>query len=245
MILKNRTLLVTGASSGIGRALVDELAPVNRAIAVIARREQALQSLQATYPNVHPYPCDLACGESVAATIEKILKDMPALSGIINNAGEQVSEWLTDPGYRYDSLAREVAVNLTAPIQVCAASVRHLLARDEPAAYINISSGLGLFPKTGSAAYCATKAGLTNFTRGFGYQLKGSRVQCHNVILPLVDTPMTAGRGRGKLSPHSAARAIIAGVAKNQTDIYVGKARWLPLLARLSPSLTAAMMKSK
>ncbi|HEB92566.1 MAG TPA: hypothetical protein ENI94_03685 [Gammaproteobacteria bacterium] len=62
--------------------------------------------------------------------------------------------------------------------------------------------------------------------------------------MPLVDTPMSEGRGKGKISAMEAARAIIQGVENHRQEIYVGKAGLIPLLARVSPSLIGAIMKT-
>lgn len=62
--------------------------------------------------------------------------------------------------------------------------------------------------------------------------------------MPLVDTPMTHGRGKGKMSPANAASAIIKGIENDTQEIYVGKAKLIPLVSRISPRLMAAIMKA-
>ena len=61
--------------------------------------------------------------------------------------------------------------------------------------------------------------------------------------MPLVDTPMTAGRGRSKLPAAEAARQLIAGVQAGRQQVYVGQARWLPVLQRWAPGLLAQAMQ--
>lgn len=243
MELQEKTVLVTGASSGIGAALVARLAPTNRTVITLARQSKDLEQLAAKYSNVVPWPCDLSDVEALNERLGEVIDLHPDLSVVINNAGIQQTSMLHDREFPLESIEREIAVNLAAPIRIIALTIRHLVERGLPAAYINVSSGLGLYPKSNAAVYSATKAGLINFTRALRHQLEGSQVTAHTAILPLVATPMTEGRGGRKISADRAAREIIAGVESGRREIYVGKARWMPLISRLSPSLMAAIMR--
>ncbi|HVL00448.1 MAG TPA: SDR family NAD(P)-dependent oxidoreductase, partial [Dongiaceae bacterium] len=234
MQLNNRTILVTGGTSGIGEALIQRLASINQEIIVIGRNAVKLENLQDRYNNLTPYRCSLDSRGEVETTLHKIMTHHPALSVIINNAGVQFTPRFLDPDFSFESIESEITTNLTAPAWICALTLRHLL-KTPSAAIINISSGLALFPKTSSAIYCATKAGLHNFSRSLRYQLEGTHINVHEAIMPLVETPMTAGRGKGKITADAAAAAIIAGVEKGKPEIYVGKARLMPVIARLSP----------
>lgn len=244
MELKQRTILITGATSGVGLALLDRLAARNERLVVIARNSGRLQALSQRYPNVSIYPCDLQHTEARRATVARILEEHPGLSVVINNAGIQVTPALTDRSFDPASIDREIAINLSAPIDLTHLCLSLLLQHHRPGGFINISSGLALHPKTGSAVYCATKAALHSFSRSLRYQLAGTSLAVHEAILPMVDTPMTEGRGRGKLPPGKVAEAIVRGVEAGREEIYVGKARLMPWFNRLSPALMARIMKS-
>lgn len=244
MQLKNKTILITGGTSGIGRVLVQRLAPVNKAIIVLAKNPQRLDTLRGEYNNVHTYVCCLESRESIRKTLDIVLSRHPDLKIVINNAGIQNAPMLHDPNFDYDGIAMEIAVNLTAPVWICALTVKHFLQSGAEAAYVNVTSGLGFYPKRSSAVYCATKAGLFNFSTSFRYQLEKTNIRVYSAILPLVDTPMTLGRGGRKLSARAAADQIMRGVERDQHDIYVGKAKWIPLLSRLSPRLMKSILKN-
>lgn len=244
MKLQDRTLLITGGTSGIGYALVKQLAPVNRAIIVIASNAEKLQRLGGEFSNVHTYCCSLEDATVLQHTVHEIIHAHPDISVVINNAGVQVTPTFLDSDFDYDSIEREISINLTAPIKLCALMIHPLVNTKAPAAIVNVTSGLAIYPKTHSAVYCATKAGLRNFTRSFRYQLEQTQINVIEAILPLVDTPMTHGRGKGKMSPERAARAIISGIENNRAEIYVGKAKLIPFVARISPRLMAAILKS-
>lgn len=244
MKLKDKTILITGGTSGIGKALVDQLAPCNIAIVVISRNPVKLEKLTEEYANVYTYKCSLANKMDVEKIVDEVLENHPDISIVINNAGIQVSPTFLDNEFSFDSIENEIAINLIAPIWMCALMLGHMLDLRIPASFINITSALALFPKKNSAVYCASKAGLRNFSKSFRYQLEGTQISVQEAIMPLVDTPMTEGRGNGKISAAEAARAIIKGVENNKDEIYVGKAKFMPLLGRISPSLMGAIMKA-
>lgn len=244
MKLQDRTILITGGTSGIGRELVKKLVEKNNSVIVISRNPVNLECLNKEFPSVKTFQCSLSSGMDIERTISDINKEFPDVSVVINNAGIQETPTFLDSAFSYDGIENEIKVNLIAPIKICALMLGNLLNLQNKSAFVNITSGLALFPKKTSAVYCATKAGLHNFSRSFRYQLEDTTVHVFEAILPIVDTPMTEGRGKGKISANKAADAIISGIERGQAEIYIGKARLIPMLARISPSLMARIMKS-
>jgi uncharacterized oxidoreductase len=106
-----------------------------------------------------------------------------------------------------------------------------------------INSGLALAPKTGSAVYCATKAAMNSFSQSLEYQLEETNIKVIQSFLPLVDTPMTKGRGTGKMSARQAAAKIIEGIQKGTNPTNIGKVKLLRLLLALWPGLARKIMK--
>lgn len=244
MQFKNQTILITGGTSGIGRALVDILLQQNNQLIIIGRNPHKLDELQAIYPGIRTYTCSLDAPEHLEDLIVNIQQDWNDIAVIINNAAMQYNKKMTDRDFDLDSIQQEINLNLVTPIKMCAYFLPYLLKHGRPSTIINISSGLALFPKVSSAVYSATKAGLHNFSQALGYQTEKTSIKVVDVILPLVDTPMTQGRGKKKLSAVVAAQQILQGVESGKTAIYPGKSRWIPLISRISPSLMARIMKS-
>lgn len=244
MNLSGKTILITGGTSGIGKALIDHLAPCNSTIIVLGRNPVKLARLASEFSNVRTYQCALENSEVLEGTLSAITRAFPTVSVVINNAGIQETAHLTSQEFNYSSIENEIAINLTAPIKICAFMLRPMLNLGSETAFVNITSGLALFPKASSAVYCATKSALRSFSISLRYQLEGTGVSVHEAILPLVDTPMTEGRGKGKLSPTKVATDIIHGVEKDQDEIFIGKAKLIPILSRMSPTLMARIMKS-
>jgi uncharacterized oxidoreductase len=97
---------------------------------------------------------------------------------------------------------------------------------------------LAAVPKRSAPVYCAAKAGLIAFTSALRHQVHrdAPNILVVDAMLPLVDTAMTEGRGRRKISPGAAADGILAGLRRNRDTIRVGAVSTLLALHRLSPS---------
>ena len=79
--------------------------------------------------------------------------------------------------------------------------------------------------------------------RSLRYQLEAQAIQVIEAILPMVATPMTQGRGSGKISAQAAAKAIIDSVNQGRDEVFVGKAKLIPVLARLAPSVARKILR--
>lgn len=232
-------VLVTGGTSGIGAELVRFLHTRGHSLIVLARR--ASQSSR-TAPNIFPVDCDLADLAALPQAIARIMTDHPDIAVLVNNAGLQVARPLTDPDLRASEMIAEVAVNLTAPALLAQAVLPVMQARGQ-GWIVNVSSGLAVFPKENTALYCSAKAGLSSLSTSLRLQVEGQGIRVVEVLLPLVDTPMTAGRGHGKISAAKAVADIMRGLDRGEQTIRIGKARLLPIIARLAPSLGRRLMR--
>jgi uncharacterized oxidoreductase len=105
---------------------------------------------------------------------------------------------------------------------------------------------LALAPKQSSPVYCAAKAGLRSFTKALRYQAqaRAPHLRVVEAMPPLVDTDMTKGRGRGKISAEACAAEIVRGMEAGQETIYVGKAKLLRAIQGVSPSLADRLMRN-
>lgn len=233
------TIVLTGGTSGIGLALSARLAEAGHTIIVLARHASSLPPA----PRLIAIDIDLADTVAVRQLGRQLAVAHPRISVLINNAALQYGKPLTDPDFDPARMESEVAINLTAPALLIHALLPALRTSGPRAAIVNVSSGLAVFPKQATALYCATKAALSNFTRSLRYQLQADGVLVSEVVVPLVDTPMTAGRGTGKITADAAAAAILAGITARRDVIHVGKARLLPVLSRLAPGIGHQMLR--
>ncbi len=241
MKLNNKTIVITGGTSGIGHELVEQLQHSNTVI-VIARSAEKLAALEKRYKTVIPYTADLSDLHETESTGKQIAEDFRDIDLLINNAAVQYTPTFTDNDFDYSSLEKEINLNFYA---VCALSYLLLpaLMHDREAGILNINSALGLYPKTGSAVYCATKGGINIFSQSLAYQLEETNVRVMQAFMPLVDTPMTEGRGNDKISAKTAGAELIKGIELGQTEINIGKVKLLRIIGRVYPSLARQILK--
>ena len=235
-----KTALVTGGTSGIGLEIVSQLAARNYRVLTCGSRE-SLPPLFAGVESVEYLSCDLSAASGAARLIDWVEECTPQLDALFNNAGIQ-NECLIDPSLRWAEADREIALNLTAPIAIAAALVPHLSRAS--GTVVNLSSGLALAPKAKSPVYCATKAGLSSFSRTLRYQMEERGVRVVDVVTPLVKTPMTAGRNDKALEPQRFVTEMLRLIERGHDEVYVGKAKLLSVLMRLAPSRARRIMRS-
>ncbi|MDJ0788563.1 MAG: SDR family NAD(P)-dependent oxidoreductase [Myxococcota bacterium] len=235
-----RTALVTGGTSGIGLELVRALAAEGAQVLTCGSREKLPDELVGL-ANVAYRSCDLALPSERAELVAWVKEQAPHLDLLVNNAGIQI-ECRIDPELDVDGAAREIAINLLAPIELAAG----LSDRVESAGgtIVNVSSGLALAPKAASPVYCATKAGLSSFSRTLRYQLEPRGVRVLDVITPLVRTPMTEGRNDDAMEPEDCSRQILRAVRAGRSDAHPGKAKLLAAIFRISPALARRIMRN-
>jgi len=242
MALTGKRIIITGGASGIGLELVGQLADKNEII-VIARDSPSITSFREKHPDIAIFKTDLSDQVMVKKAADAIVTQYPAIDGLINNAALQYTPDFLDPKFEFEQIAKEIAINFTSPCQLCYLLLPALLKGKTPF-IMNINSGLGLVPKTGSAIYCATKGGLNIFSQALRNQLEQADVAVLQAFLPLVDTAMTRGRGSGKLAPGKVASDIIRGIDARAPDIDIGKVKILRIIARFLPGLARKIMKS-
>lgn len=243
MLEKPQKILLTGGTSGIGLELLRQLNQKGHSMIVLGRDADKLAQLRRNFVDVETYCCDLAQKHELESVLNEIRTTHPTISILINNAAVQNTPAFTAPDFEYDTLTSEVEINFLAPVRLTYLLLDGFLKQERPCAIVNISSGLALYPKASSSIYCATKAALHSFSQSLRYQLHKHPVRVIEVLLPLVDTPMTAGRGRRKLSAGDAAAHILLGISGSKGEIYIGRARWLPLLIRVSPGIAKGILR--
>ena len=243
MKLKGKRIVLTGGTSGVGRELVECLAGENELI-VLGRNAQKLAELRACHPALRTVLCDLADLSSVDSAGDRIAAEAGPIDVLFCNAAIQNPGRFMDASLDPAIVESEVTTNFTS---ICLLIDRLLLclrASGRPSKIVLVNSALAIAPKTDSAVYCATKAALRSLGWSLGYQLANSTVSITQIFLPLVDTAMTAGRGRGKISARVAAVEMIAGVERGTAEHFVGKARWVAWINRFSPGLARQILRN-
>src|SRR5580704_11993253 len=206
MNIANKTVLITGANRGIGRALVNE-ALRRGAKRVYAGTRGALQN---TDTGVMPLALDVTS----ASQIQQAAKDIDSLDVLINNAGIANYDDLSN----LDVIEQHLAVNLLGPLKVTQAFLP--LLRRSRGAIVNNLSLVALAALPVIPAYSISKAAAFNMTQSLRALLAGQGVTVHGVVLGPIDTDMNRGFAIPKASPESAALGIFDGLEKGEDDIF-------------------------
>jgi NAD(P)-dependent dehydrogenase (short-subunit alcohol dehydrogenase family) len=202
----NKTVLITGANRGIGRALVDE------ALRRGAKRVFAgtRVPLGISDDRVTPLPLDV----TNAAQIQQAVEAVDGLDILMNNAGVAIYDDLSN----LDVLEQHFKVNFVGMLRVTRAFVP-LLKRSHGAIVNNLSlaaiAALPMIP-----AYSISKAAALNLTQSLRALLAKDEVSVHGVVLGPVDTDMNRGLDIPKASPASAAAGIFDGLARGEEEIF-------------------------
>lgn len=247
MKLAEKTILLTGGARGIGRALALQLLEQHPGRLVVVGRDQAkLEALAVQDSRIVPIACDLADRQDVDRLIARVTHDFPELSVLINNAGSQLITELVNPQAptHLAGLRDEMTANFESAIALSTGLMPVLLAQPE-AMIVNVTSGLALAPKQSSPVYCATKAGLRSFTKALRYQARKAAPQLRIIeaLPPMVDTDMTKGRGKAKMTPERCAAEILAAMLADRHTAYIGLSRVLRIVQSLSPGLADRLMR--
>lgn len=242
MKLNGNKILITGATSGIGRALAEKFCELDNQVIAVGRNEARLQELAQFSNKIIPFQCDIASRPELDRLFSFVELGHRDLNILINNAGIQHNCYLLDGTYTVQNLEEEINTNLTAPIKL-AMKLTPVLACNPNSAIVNVSSGLGIVPKAKSAVYCATKGAVHIFSKSLRYQLENVKV--FEIIPPLVDTEMTKGRGKGKITPERVADEFISAFRRNRFEVNIQKVKLLRILNRISPKIADRIMKAE
>nr|WP_086940894.1 SDR family NAD(P)-dependent oxidoreductase [Thaumasiovibrio occultus] len=242
MELTNKTIVLTGGTSGVGRQLVEQLADHNHLI-VLGRDNNKLTELSALWPAITTYQIDLAQASATYSLAQKLAQTHGRVDVLINNAALQFTPKFIDNTFDITTVEKEISTNFTSVCMLISGLLPALQAASQ-GRIVNINSALGLTPKASSAVYCATKGGLNLLSQSLRYQLEGSSVCVQQAFLPLVDTTMTTGRGKHKMSASLAATKIIEGITQRHSDFDIGATRLLRVLLATAPFLAKKLLKN-
>jgi NAD(P)-dependent dehydrogenase (short-subunit alcohol dehydrogenase family) len=174
-----KTILITGCSSGIGAALARALAGRGQRVYATARRPEALAALEAE--GIRGLALDVNDDASIARAFETVGREVGRLDMLINNAGFSQVGAVVDLGR--EDLRRQFETNVVAPVAVTRAALpllRAAVARNGSAVLANVGSIVGFFTTPLAGAYCASKAALHALTDALRMELApfGIRVVC-------------------------------------------------------------------
>ncbi|MEV4144253.1 SDR family oxidoreductase [Amycolatopsis sp. NPDC049691] len=239
--LAGRTVLITGASSGIGRASALAVARKGAKVILVARRESELAEVRdeitAAGGVAAAYPCDLTDGDAVDALVKDVLGEHGAVDMLVNNAGRSIRRSVALSTERFHDFERTMAINYFGPVRLILGFLPSM-ARRRFGHVVNVTTQ-GLQTDTPRfSAYLASKAALEEFGLTAGRETLSDGVTFTSVRMPLVRTPMiapTGYRGIPSSSPERAAALVVKALEERPEILSLPEGRAAELATLAAP----------
>lgn len=234
-----QVVLVTGGTSGIGLGLAEAFMSQGAAVAVCGRSEAALERFSRAHPDALAVQADVTIGKARIAMLEAVAERFGQLDVLINNAGTFVERNFAVGADATQDLEQEVALNLTAPIQLTGEVLNRWPTMT---AIVFVTAGYALVSPTRAPTYGAVKAGLHGFAEGLRGQLAPKGTHVLELLPPLVDTPMNANVRGKKISPAEVAAVTLKALTLRRPMALPGQTKLLPMMLRIAPNIIKRMV---
>ncbi len=186
-----RIVLITGASSGVGRAAALRLAAAGATVLLVARRRELLDELvdEIGSERALAYPCDLADPEAVDALVEEVLERHGHVDVVVSNAGISIRRWLSESYERPHDFERTINVNYLGPVRLLLGLLPSMRRRGS-GHIVNVAT-MGIdFPALRWSAYIASKTAFETWLGGVAPEIRADGVTTTSIHLQLVRSPM-------------------------------------------------------
>ena len=247
--VNGKTIIVTGASSGIGLTVSKYLAQAGAHVLLLARTKDKLDEVKAEIEaeggKASVFPCDLNDMESIDAVSKEILASVDHIDILINNAGRSIRRAVHESIDRFHDFERTMQLNYFGAVRLVLNLLPHMMQRKD-GQIINISSIGVLANATRFSAYVASKAALDAFSRCLSAEVHSHKIAITSIYMPLVRTPMIAPTKIYKyvptLSPEEAADLIATAIVKRPKKIATNLGRIASITYTIAPDINNILM---
>lgn len=193
--LKEKKILITGATRGIGRSLAESLAKQGAFVVFNFRegKQQQAQELEGQLRELGAHdakalPFDITQTDSMREALETFTKEYGAIEGLVNNAGISRDQLVLR--LKEEDLDQTLNTNLKAAIMLTQILTKGFM-RAKNVSIVNVSSIVGLMGNPSQVAYAASKAGMIGFTKSYAKELSSRNVRCNAICPGFIKTEMT------------------------------------------------------
>nr|WP_275891131.1 SDR family NAD(P)-dependent oxidoreductase [Acinetobacter ursingii] len=247
--VKNKVILITGASSGIGLTVAKKMASAGAHVLLVARTQDTLQQVQTEIVQAGGkasiFPCDLSDMEAIDRVAKEIIQKVEHIDILINNAGRSIRRAVHESIDRFHDFERTMQLNYFGAVRLVLNILPHMINR-KGGQIINISSIGVLANATRFSAYVASKAALDAFSRCLSAEVHSHKISITSIYMPLVRTPMIAPTKIYNyvptLSPDQAADLIAYAVVKRPKRIATNLGRLASVTYSLVPEVNNLLM---
>ena len=188
MNLKNKKIIITGATGGIGNSLVEKFHSLGSSILATGTNEEKLNNLKKNFPNIKIEKFKLDDHNKIEEFIENSYKTLNGIDILVNNAGitlDNLSIRLTEENWK-----KVLDINLTSSFLMCKFTIKKML-KNKYGKIINISSVVGHTGNFGQANYSASKAGMIAFSKSLALEYAKKNININCVSPGFIKTDMT------------------------------------------------------
>jgi short-subunit dehydrogenase len=247
---RNKTVIITGASQGIGAATARAFATAGARVVLVARNAERLQALASELPQARAIPTDLREPTAIEQLVEQVHRDYRSIDIVVHNAGIGLAApiaTLSDA-----DLHAALTLNLFAPLRLARATIP-LMQQQRRGQQIFVSSVVGLRALPYLGGYAACKAALDRLTEALRVELRGSRIAVTLVRPGTTRTDFSAGRlGTGReirrvnarvATPEQVAQTILRAARREPREAFVSSADRVTLaISQFAPWLADWML---
>jgi len=243
MKLKNRTILVTGGTSGIGFAFAKRFLEMGNTVIITGRSQQRIDQAVKNNPGLIGMVADVSDPISVEQLAKELAKHYPKLDIIFNNAGIIHEFDLFDESITYEHLTAEINTNLNGTIYVTKTFLP-LLAKQREAMIVNVTSLLANITVANAPTYSATKAGVHMFSDALREQIraKGKNIHVMELCPPVIsETNLTDTYDEGFLNKMISlpltklVKVGVKGMLKNKIRVNAGFTKVMRFSMKFAP----------
>ncbi|HEV2477265.1 MAG TPA: SDR family NAD(P)-dependent oxidoreductase, partial [Candidatus Dormibacteraeota bacterium] len=247
--LQDRIVVVTGASSGIGRATAQLLARNGAHVILVSRTREKLDALAEEISEAggraSVYPADLSDLDACDAMIHQVLEDFGRVDILVNNAGRSIRRSIDSSYDRFHDFQRTMQLNYFGAVKLLLAVLPGMRSRHS-GHIINISSiGVQAYPPR-FGAYVASKSALASLSRCIAPEVVDDGVAITNIHMPLVRTPMIAPtsmyRNFPTSSPEEAAEMVASAILTRQPEVSTRLGKMGETVHTIAPGLLQFVM---
>jgi NAD(P)-dependent dehydrogenase (short-subunit alcohol dehydrogenase family) len=250
-VAAGRVVVITGASSGIGRAVASALGASGATIIGVARGVEKLEEMKAEAEalgaTVHLYPTDLSDPGACKEMLERVIADHGRVDVLINNAGRSIRRSVMDSLDRFHDFERTMQLNYFGAIALIMAALPNM-KENGGGHIINITSIGGQTYPPRFAAYVASKAALDAYSRCLASEVAADGIDITTVHMPLVRTPMIAPTGIYKnfptISPEEAAEMVVQAMITRPHEVSTRLGKFGELTHAVLPGLHNLLMSA-
>ena len=249
--VRDRVIVVTGGSSGIGHATSLKLAEAGAKVVIVARDPEKLEATRREIMDAggrcYAYSCDLSNMDALDATAKKILADHGVVDYLVNNAGRSIRRAVINSIDRFHDFERTMQLNYFGAVRLILAFLPKMI--DQKRGHIINISSIGVLSRAPRfSAYVASKSALDAFSECAASEVVDKGIHFTNINMPLVRTPMIAPtkiyESVPTLSPEEAAGLVVDAIVHRPVRIATRLGIFGAVSHAIAPKITQVLLNT-